>query len=186
MHQIIRVLVFANDKEEALSNAGEVLDNLCENNRVFDYYSLFTDEDSTEVSGKGRWGDLPEAVLASSKEGKKLIEDGINYTKKEFIDNLKKIKRMIKKFSMEDLFNERSNKSTKNDKFDLSMFKHWLYLAGMYQGTAIWLYDQNGDGIKDAGYLKNVLDKWECNYDKNEKNPDIDKDVWVVPADVHC
>ncbi len=44
------------------------------------------------------------------------------------------------------------------------------YNIERYRGHPIWLYDSDGEGIHTPGHLKRALK---------------DKDVWVVPADVH-
>jgi hypothetical protein len=56
--------------------------------------------------------------------------------------------------------------------------------AGSVEGSAVWLYDHDGNGIRDSRHLSEVLNKWpSCHKDK--PNLYADMEVWVVPADVH-
>jgi len=43
MHMVVKVLVYADDEEDALSEASCALDGLCGEGNVFDYYSTFND-----------------------------------------------------------------------------------------------------------------------------------------------
>ena len=141
------------------------------------------DDEGTTVSGKGRWGNLPAAALVSSKEGKKLVEDGIKYTKETFFENLELVKQAINTYSKEELFEE-GDKITED--MDLSLFKYRCHRLGMYQGPEIWLYDHEGSGIREGRHLEGVLNKWSHIYEgREEKNPYEGMDIWVVPADVH-
>lgn len=54
---VISVLVYANDEEGALSEAGGILDNLCGEGNEFDYYSTFNNEHASE-----RWGEKSPAT----------------------------------------------------------------------------------------------------------------------------
>lgn len=195
MHQIIRAIVYAQDKEEALSKAKNIFDGMCgEENYPFDYSTTFDEEGST-VSGKGRWGNITPVTLATSKEGKKLIDDGMKFTKDGFMENIKNIRKLINKYSDDELFYEEVidtkkkvvNKLEGNEGNDgLDMFKYDCYGIGQYKGSNIYLYDQDGEGIRDNKHLKDVLSKWECLYEKAGKtNPNRYENIYVVPADVH-
>lgn len=179
MHQIIRTIVYAKTKENALEEAERVFGGLCGEDKVFDYYTLFNDNTS-KVSGKARWGELPPVVLAKGKEGKKLINEGFETTKKSFMDNIKSIKKLINNFSDEELFEGKSKEKTKEE-INLYMFKFYCHCAGMYKGIEIFLYDSDGEGIRDSRHLKNALNKWVSVVGNKYK----DLKIWVIPADVH-
>lgn len=102
MHMVIRALVFAKEKDEALEKAKKIFSSLCgEDGQPFDYYSTF--DDSYAV---GRWGKLPICVKATSKTGKKFIKEGIQSTIKEFNRNFQILKQAIEKYSQEELFKD--------------------------------------------------------------------------------
>ena len=168
MHMVIRAIVYAQNEQEGLVKAKRIFEDMCENTS-FDYYTTF-DQEGSPVSGKGGWGNLPAIVLADSKEGKELIEEGMRFTKNEFLEHLKIVRNVLASKSDEKIF---------ATGLDEKMFQHHCYCLGQYQGSSVWLYDNEGFGIKDEKHLKNVLDKW----DSNEQD---DLKIFVVPAGVHC
>jgi len=196
MHQIIRIICYANDKREARERAEEILnDNLVGDNRPFDYGTFFDDDTST-MSGKGRWGYKPSVVLVDSKEGKKLIKDGMKYTKESFIEKIKEVRKMIEFYNNEELFEQKvidvkkkiiESLEDKKDTNNLSLFKHYCSCLGEYRGSNIFLYDNDGEGISDSQHLKDVLTKWKSIYGIENKEKDKYKGlkVYVVPVDVH-
>jgi len=165
MHQLIRAIVYAKNKEEGLEKAKEIFESLCENQYPYDYYSTFDKE-----SPRKRWGNLPVITLANSKIGKKLIEDGWRSTKQEFYRNLKIIREILKK---------KSNYQLLLKSFDDNLFRYRCYLIGEFRGSSCFLYDNDGEGIKSVKHLNYVLNKW--NNEKKYKGLKI----YVVPADVH-
>lgn len=181
MHMVIRTIVYAKDKNEAISKAHGVFNRLTENQHPFDYYQMF-DNEGTPVSGKGRWGSLPALSKVDSKNGKKLIDEGMKYTHDEFISSVKKVRETINAYTDEQLFED---KDVKIDGM-IKMFKYFCSCLGEYAGPRTWLYDNEGEGIHNEHDLKNVLSKWKCIYeDAGKENPYKDMFVWVVPADVH-
>ena len=64
------------------------------------------------------------------------------------------------------------------------MFRYWCYVAGAYTGSSIWLYDNDGEGIRSREHLKNVLNKWADSKTTSSETYEGLK-VFVVPADVH-
>ena len=58
------------------------------------------------------------------------------------------------------------------------MFHNYCFQFGQYEGTQIYLYGNDGEGIRNEKTLKNVLNKWDSkDYE--------DLDVFVVPCDCH-
>jgi len=164
---VIRAIVYAQNEQDGLSKAKYVFDRLCER-AVFDYYATF-DEDNGPVAGKGRWGELPVVASAESKEGKELIEEGMRFTKKDFMQRLKVVREVLASKSDEEVF---------ESEYDKEMVRHQFYCLGEYQGSSTWLYDNDGEGIRTEEFLEKVLNKWE-----DERFKDLK--VYVVPADVH-
>ena len=168
MHMTIRAIVYAENKNNAVSQAEGVFTRLVERD-TFDYYSLFG-EGAEDI-----WGDRIVASKYKTKEGKKLVKDGWDFTYRDTKEYFKKVKKILKKYKNVDDFLD-------GDTFD----RWYLYKLGAYEGSSLWLYDDDGSGIRDEKHLNNVLDKWKHLYeDKNINNPYKNKDIWVVPADVH-
>ena len=185
MHTIIRAIVYATNEQEALEEADKVFDRLCEGGRPFDYYQKF-DGEGSPVSGKGRWGDRVAVTLADSEDGKELIQQGLKWTREEFVESLDKIRIELNKFTLEELFEERKIVFNGEDIPTDDMFKYYLHKCGQYDGGATYLYDNDGEGIRNTRHLEDTLDKWKCVYeDKKQKNPYDKLNVYVVPADVH-
>lgn len=185
MHMVIKVLVFADDEEDAINEAGCVLDKLCGDGQTFDYYNTFDEGYATE-----RWGELPTVIkvcgdLGSEKCDKcderfkcytakmnTMLEEAMNSTKQAFLENLGKIKNYLTTHTDDQLFEE-------------DWFKFVCHQAGQYEGSCVWLYDQDGAGIRDNEHLQHVMSRWACN---NNDKPQLDlkhKTIYVVPADVH-
>jgi hypothetical protein len=141
MHQVIRAIVYAEDEEEAMDQAKGIFDSMVERG-IFDYYVTF-DEEGNGISGKDRWGKLPVCATANSEEGKKLIDEGIKYTKDDFMENIKKIHDCMSKYSDEELFNGGAEGSR-----DIMLFRYYCNHVGQYEGTSVWLYDNDSDGIR--------------------------------------
>ena len=174
---VIRAIVYAQSKDEAFKKATSIFEQLCENQNPFDYFTTFAEEGS-RVSCKGMWGNIIPIAKADSPEGQELIEEGMKFTLQEANEALNSIRRNIVKFTNAELIEE-------NQKDD--MFRYRCYCVGKYWGSGIYLYDHNGQGIRNNGDLENALSKWACVYEKYSKpNPYEKDDIWVVPADVHC
>ena len=182
-HQIIKILCYAKDKKEARERAEDILNNnLVGDGKAFDYGNFFDDDDA-----KARWGNFPPVVLADTKEGKRLIKEGMRATKEDFKRNLKEVRRLVDFYSNEELVEgevidikkkilEKLNDKDKNP-MGIRLFKYFCFCLGQYQGTCVWLYDDDGSGIRDSENLKNVLNKW------GEKKDT--RNCYIVPIDVH-
>jgi len=185
VHMVIKVLVYAENEEDALDEAQSVFEGLCGEGQPFDYFSTFDEGWATE-----RWGELPSAVkvckdLGSPKcdkckdrfkcftgEVNSMIAEAMERTKREFLDNLAEVKKLLVSKSDEELFEDGD-------------FKYRCHCCGSYEGPDVWLYDHEGEGIRDSDHLKNVLEKWACN-NGGQPDPELaNKDIYVVPADVH-
>jgi len=54
-------------------------------------------------------------------------------------------------------------------------FRFFCHCLGQYQGSEVWLYNNDGSGIRNTTELK-----WALNPEGISK-----KNIWIVPADVH-
>lgn len=182
MHHVIRLIVYAPTKEEALEKAKQVFEErLCPT--PFDYGTFFDEEDNT-VSGKARWGNLPPVESINSKAGKHLIDDGFKAIKQDFDENIKTLRSMISKFNDEELFEGKIIDENKEilkeleEKKDMDLDQpYWFSHVCWRISRGDWLFDNDGEAIKDSKDLKRVL---SMEYNDNKKNK-----AWVIPVDVH-
>lgn len=172
-HQIIRIIVYANTKKEALENAIKILEGLIKDGSLFDYYTLFNDN-TAKASGKARWGNLPSAVRLMTKEGIGLVNEGMNATIRDFKKEINLIRKKLNEEKDDDIL------------IGDGFFRFSCLEIGEYKGSCIWVYDNEGEGIRDIEHLKEVLTKWkEYHKGENKENPYKNFDIWVIPADVH-
>ena len=176
MHMVIRAIVYAENKEDALDNARDIFDKLCERG-TFDYFTMF-DEEGSCVSGRGRWGNLTPVAKVTSPEGKELIDEGWEATVREFKSAMKEIRKIIAQFTDEEIMEEKTVKEK-----DFFMPRYQFYCIGQYDGSGIWLYDNDGSGIRTRHHLDNALTKWPDLDHTSEEYKGLE--VWIVPADVH-
>lgn len=163
MHMIIRNIVYANSEKEALSKAEYIFQRLCEGQRPFDYYDMF------DNGGTSYWGGKYPAVAdIKSKIGRKMVVEGWRATLRDMRHNLRKIKEVTEGKKVTEIMRD----------IRKDWLQHRYYSVGEYRGGSVWLYDGDGEGIKDREHLDNVLNKWNDEYYK-------DLNVYVVPADVH-
>jgi len=160
MHMLIRAIVPGEDKEEALVNAEAIFMRLVDEGH-FDYYILLTDENS-------RWygSDVPVAAEVDSPKGKELIKAAMEYTEKELLEHLSKIKDILAKIPEKEL--------VKGESKEAQDLRYYCYCIGQSAGPWVWLYDRYGGGVRTQSELEWALRK----ENENEK-------LWVVPADVH-
>ncbi len=181
MHMTIVAIAYATDKTRALSKAEDVFERLVRN-EVFDEFTLLDKEGfAASPSWPSRWGKHPMVVMASSKDGKRLIEEQWQATKRAFAEAITMVREGINNYTDDELF---------TDKVAVDgmpgMFRYWCSLVGRTAGQNIFLYDDDAEGIRTEDHLANALNKWRCLHeDEGKINPNADKEVWVVPADVH-
>ncbi|MBC7219284.1 MAG: hypothetical protein H5T49_04040 [Hadesarchaea archaeon] len=182
MHMLIAAIVEATDETDALNVAKRVFDDLVDA-RKFDYYNTFDDEDA-----RSRWGELPAAANIKSRDGKQLLQELMNATKAELFENLATIRGFLQEYSDDDVWDGgdfnvlstekkvyRTLKSGGKKGFAESVrdFRYCCLNVGRHSGPSVYVYDENGNGIRDLTELKYILEA------KHE-----DK-LWIVPADVH-
>jgi hypothetical protein len=183
MHMVIRALVYAKTKQEALSKAESIFDNLSGDGKSFDYYTMF-DDDTSEVSGKGRYGNIPAALKVPTKAAMAMIQEGMDATKREFRRNIDKVRQALATYTDDEIFEEEKRDCTTNS--DITMARYYMYSVGKYDGSSYWLYNNDGSAIRTTKELRDALAKYASYYDQpGNTNPYKDLQVWVVPADVH-
>jgi hypothetical protein len=161
MHYLLKIITYANDKKEAKENAKNILDCIVGEYKPFDYHCM---DDSSH------WNLKDSVLLADSEKGKTFIKESFEQQKEEFKRNLEKIRQGITKYSNEELLEEKDGMR--------GMFKYFCFAVGKYRGSGIYLYDHEGEGIRNTEHLNNVLAKW------NKKEYDNLK-VYVVLVDAH-
>jgi len=170
MHMIIRNIVYATSKQEALDKAEDNMYYMIgdDGNAPFDYYSTFN------TGANSYWGDKYKPVSTiKSKEGRKLVCDGWRSTLQEMRQHVKSVKKHFRGKSPIDFL-------------ESNYLQYHLSQLGEYRGSSCWLYDDDGEGIKRRKHLNNVLSKWDEMYKvKGEVNPHKNDSIFVVPADVH-
>ena len=165
MHFTIAAIVYAKDEKAAAKQAEKVFGYLSckECGRPFDYWTI-----------EGN------PVLAGSKEGQKAIEECMKWTKAEFMMNLGRLRAALAKQTDEQVYSEKNVRIDENVRF-------LAHCIGKYKGPDIYLYDNDAEGIREPGHLRNALEKWPS-LDGKETRERLDKagDVWVVTADAHA
>ena len=185
---VIRIITYGYTKEEGFAKAQKVANDLCDEKRLsFDYAQDFKSKGS-KMSGSGRWGKKPYCVLADSKQGKNLIDDGLHNQKVSFSEKLDEMKDYLE-YTNDELFEGEiiEDKSKVLDRLNqrvlnLDMFRYYCSCLGQYYGSEIFLYNCDGEGIRNKRELKRALDKYDNGVDVVTQSGEK---VWVSPFDVH-
>ena len=166
MQTTIAILAPAQNAKEAVDDARFDAELLCERQ----YY------DAIEQVG--------EPILYESAEGRKLVEERIEWQRNEFRANAAALLRAFKHHTIDELF-EADGGSVKVPAVDGNapygavsymtriMFRHAAHCVGCFAGANTWLYHTNGDIIHNNAELKNVLP------------PSSGDKLWVVLYHVH-
>lgn len=157
----IAIICYAKTQEEAINAAFNICEQLTSGNYApYDYFNI----------GAGK------ALGVESEEGKRLITECFENTKKHFMYNIGVIRGCLNKNTDEALFELWH---------DADMFKTRCRYAGENQGVTTYLYDNDGTGIRCSEHLQDVLSKWAS----SDKQPNLKEykelGVWVVQVDVH-
>jgi len=172
MHITIRAIVYAKTYEEAIDAAEEVFDGLSGEDKSFDYYGIYK----------------KDVARADTREGRELIAKGMQQTQTRLYGNLAEVRHGLSRLSDEDIWMGVNKQDDTDDRMCLSahMLRFFMGEAGQYRGSAISIYDADGEGIRDPHHLHNALTQWACLYeDASKPSPYAGLDVWVVPSDVH-
>ncbi len=157
MHYLVRLIVEAEDAEEANNHTECVMDDLIES-REFDCYTI--------SSGESRWEDCWRPVRLSSKEGQALVQDAMQGQFAEFKQAIEIIRIMCKQYNDEDIFNEKFEQTEEQ-----YISRYEFSKAGGYHANGCRLFDTNGTSITNQKELGWYL-----------KEPE---GLWVVQVDCH-
>jgi len=161
MHMQIGIITYGNNKPEAREAAKNILNNMTgEDGQPFDY---------GQVIGK--------TVSAKGDIGRHIISRCMQATTKEFLYNMGNVRRLLGEFTDKQLASHDYLSSEKEPTDSTGMTKFWMFKAGQYKGSSVFLYDSDGEGIRTREGLKNVLSQWG--------KPVEGKKVYVTPFDVH-
>jgi hypothetical protein len=170
MHYGLGVIVYGHTEKEALAQAEKVMGWLsCKDcGRPFDYYTI------TGLDGE------PPVMKASSKKGQEMIATFMDVTKKDFMRQLRNLRKSLAVMTDEEVYAQRHPGEISDD------VRFAAYHVGMWKGPGIFLYDNDGEGIREPGHLKDTIEKWPTLTDRSTRSRlDSAGDVWVVTADAH-
>lgn len=177
MHQLIRILVWANGPDDALGVAQGLFE--ATNARLV-YPGVPYDYGRSLIEGNARWREsYPNsaengAVSADSEEGQNLIEKGWERTVEVFEESMDRIRFAVENYSNEELIEDPVIDGPEGRPF---FPRYEMFHAGQYEGPSLYLYTQRGEGIRRESFLEQVLDGeyWDSD----------ELDLYVVPFDVH-
>ena len=162
MHMGIAIVVYAVDQKEATAKANDIADSLCCNEHPFDYHSDYK-----------RCDEMPDlnltmALPLDDDRVLDMLKNKHDATKRWFMYNAQKVLDAIKDKTPEEMWN------IEND-----MWKYYAYQMGKYKGSDIFVYDDDGEGIRDDGHFGRVITKY------NDSEDLKDMKVFVLFQDVH-
>jgi len=186
-HMVIRVIVLAENEEEALREAWTVaLEKLgtTSTGGTFDYYEDFT-RDGLILFGRDRWGPIPPALQVTTASfptddtrGLEQVNLAMESNRWAFKRNMTLMRFIFTKYTDDMLFEERGREhkvEMEGDKLIIgpSDFRICCLAGWGDPGPYVFLYDFNGNGILNPDMLQTVLDY------------PAKKPLWIVPFDVH-
>ena len=184
----IAIIVYAKDKEDAFAEAERVVQILTEGEAPsLAYYTMHQD-------------DHP-ALLAASEEGRTLIQERMASTRRDLFHNLDQIRYGLLHLSNEEIWanidkrntgipglkmrGDAGNEFVSDTALSSSFLRYLFQCAGAYVGSDVYIYDYEGDGIRDEEHLRDALDKWKSS--PGERPPSAQRrlgdQVWIVPAE---
>jgi hypothetical protein len=198
MHRLIRLLVFAQDRDSALDTAIKVVHNRIKDTseeRFFDY---------DESLVWGRWEPILHPLQVSTtrfptedRRGMLQVRDAFELIRNEFKVNITGIRHHLANYTDEELHNEvTGNGQIEIDGIrfydDPKMFKYYCRRVGLDTEDG-YLFDSGGYCINHIGDLQKIItdsDENPCFFDYSEgENPNWGRHIWnqplwVVPFDV--
>ena len=158
MHYLVRLIVKADNVDEANNQADSVMMDLVEW-REFDWFH-------TSADGS-RWPDCWKPVHLSTKKGRDMAQDAMKGQLAEFSQAIATIRLMLEQYSDEQIFNE----DFKQDIARHYLSRYQFSRASGYHGNTCQLYDTDGCAITSQRELDLLLKDT--------------KDLWVVQVDCH-
>jgi len=157
MHYLVRLIVEADNTDEAKGQAENVMDNLIEWHE-FDWYQTSADS--------SRWPECWKPMRLTNKKAQALVADAMQGQLEEFKRSMETIRTMVANFTDEQIFEEDFG-----DKRDASYSRWQFSRASGYHANACQLFDNGGCSITNQKQLDWYL-----------KEP---KGLWVVQVDAH-
>lgn len=187
-HRLIGLFAYAKTKEDAIAHAETNLNQL----------SIETSIEGGHLFGNEyfSWDDLPvgmdTAVLAESPVGKTLIDQLWKAQLDQFLSHLNKVRTILAECSSDEIM-EGKFMQDHDPKFvakwqgTLGSIGYYIHHLSLYScSNIVYLYDDGCESVENRDHFQCVLTKYRCLYeDAGKPNPNADKDVWLVVADVH-
>ena len=153
------IIVYAKTQDKALTKATNILEELISGCYLFDNYH-----------------EVQQPVNVLSPEGKILVEKAIKHSENEFKEDIAIVRKVMEKYTDEEIFEEYSKKDSEEDD-NLFLIRHRFNELGMYKGSSVYIYNNEGEGIQNRNQLRKVLDTYASTYE--------DLDVFIVSAMIH-
>jgi hypothetical protein len=164
MHILVRLIVEAEDATDAIIAAETFADDLTgENGQDFDWYNF-----------DGRWG-KSEAYLIDSAEGKRLLDEGMQFQRNDFDEALEHVRYMLENYTDSQIYEEQLT--------DLPDKPKGIYYLSRYQFSKV-------GGTAGASYIYASADLWGGKVE-NERELEAAlrnanrEHIWIVPVDFH-
>lgn len=164
MHYSIGVIVYGKDESAARVQAEAACGVLSckECQRHFDYVTI-----------KGK------PLKVGSKDARKAIADRMEWSRQGFLSKLNLLRGALAMYSNEQAYLQRHPPTNE----DIRFLAHGV---GEYVGDHIYLYDNDGEGIREPEHLRMAIEKWPTLTDKATREKlDSAGSVWLVLADAH-
>jgi len=139
MHYLVRLIVAADDAEEANSEAMSVMEDLIDW-REFDWYHTTADG--------SRWEDCWQPIRLNTKKAQAMVQDAMQGQLAEFKGTLATIRLMLDGYTDEQIFNEEFEQV---DGHYLSRYQ--FNRASGYHANACQLFGEGGDSITSQKQL---------------------------------
>jgi len=143
MHVIIGMITYGKNKDIARKIAINIAEAMIgEGNLPFDY------------------GDVSsETISLENDAGMEVVNLCMESTVADFIYNMQNVRRHLASFTDEELAT--NEYLACKDAISSGMARYWMYKAGQYKGDSIYLYDNDGEGIRTKENLQKVLSQWD-------------------------
>ena len=164
MHQLMGVVLEAEDHEDANGQAVEFIQQLSKAYPIIDYGS---------VNGIDRKYEDADTYIVTSKLGKALVTRLLTYTKDALFKSLDAVRQGLDVMTNDQFWTKGGHDYDKDSPTFLIGYE--LHNAGAYGGPGIRLYDESysgTEGIRSKDHYKNAKKYWNDNY-------------WIVGFDVH-
>ena len=168
MHTTIGFIVYAHSKEQAEKNRKKNMERLSckECQTPFDGWSPLEVIEGMEF--------VPQ--VASTPAAGRVIGILMDWTRQRFFENLDEVRSRLTRATNEELYHERK----------LGDARFYMHEAGTYTGRGVYIYDNDGEGIREVSHLNDALEKWpSIKSGENRKRLDASGPPWVLLADAH-